>query len=201
MIDVRHDDLYVGDPSRVTRSKFTEVEDQHLCSLVEQFGECNWMAIASGLPGRTVRQCRDRWNHYLAPEAKISEWTTEEDRLLVERLRTFGKQWAKLSLMFPGRTAISIRNHCCKLARQSDADPILRSLLFDEAKRKVRVDLTDAKELNDFDSKDNIELFPSCQFLLAAVSVAPDATKLFPLFPRVKRERRSARTRANRCAT
>jgi hypothetical protein len=56
MIDVRESDIYVGNPSRVTRSKFTEVEDQHLSSLVEQFGECNWAAIASGLPGRTLRQ-------------------------------------------------------------------------------------------------------------------------------------------------
>jgi hypothetical protein len=100
--------------------------------------------------------------------------------------------------MFPGRTAISIRNHCCKLARQSGADPILRSLLFDEAQRKVRMDLTDAKELGDFESKDNIDLFPSCRFLLTAVSSAPDATKLFPLFPKLKRDRRSAKTRTNK---
>jgi hypothetical protein len=167
----------VDDPeSRIRRSKFTNAEDQQLSALVGQFGETNWPLISGRMPGRTVRQCRDRWNHYLAPETKVVNWSADEDRLLLENIRVFGKQWSKLTPLFPGRTGIAIRNHFCKLARQKNSDPILKTILFDERRKKIRLDLTDARELGKGEG-----MLPSCRSMLMEASVAEDATELYPV--------------------
>jgi hypothetical protein len=133
------------------------------------------------MPGRTVRQCRDRWNHYLAPDTKVAEWSPDEDRVLLEHIRLFGKRWSKLTPLFPGRTGIAIRNHCCKLARQKNSDPIFKSILFDDHRKKIRLDLTDARELGEVACDDGEPALPSCLSMLMEASVAADATQLFPV--------------------
>jgi hypothetical protein len=55
-------------PSRaVQRCRFIPEEDALLRQLVTSFGPNNWERIAQYFPDRNVRQCRDRWNHYLTP--------------------------------------------------------------------------------------------------------------------------------------
>jgi hypothetical protein len=43
-----------------------------------------WAAIASNLPGRNGKQCRERWHNQLDPSIKRESWTDEEDRILME---------------------------------------------------------------------------------------------------------------------
>ena len=43
-----------------------------------------WAAIASNLPGRNGKQCRERWHNQLDPSIKRDSWTEEEDRILME---------------------------------------------------------------------------------------------------------------------
>lgn len=50
-----------------TKSKFTPQEDQMLSDLVARFGENDWKAISFCMRTRSVRQCRERWQHYLSP--------------------------------------------------------------------------------------------------------------------------------------
>jgi hypothetical protein len=178
--------LLDGSELRIRRCKFTEAEDQQLGVLVAQFGDTNWNEIAPHMPGRTVRQCRDRWNHYLAPDTNVTDWTPDEDMRLIERIRVVGRQWSKLTPLFPGRTGISIRNHCCKLARQKDSDPILRSVLFGGNRRKIKLDLTDARDLTELHSNDEDALLPSCLEVLREASIARDATQLYPVVMKTK---------------
>ena len=49
------------------KQKFTLYEDELLKRIVFRFGPKNWKLIASMIPGRTSRQCRDRYSNYLAP--------------------------------------------------------------------------------------------------------------------------------------
>lgn len=41
-----------------------------------------WSSVASMLPGRLGKQCRERWFNHLDPSVKKSEWTSREDEVL-----------------------------------------------------------------------------------------------------------------------
>ncbi|KAH0794772.1 Myb-like DNA-binding domain containing protein [Histomonas meleagridis] len=99
------------------RNKFNEIEDKLLVLLVSKYGVDNWQTIASKMGNRTSRQCRDRWNHYLSPNINVSEWTKEEDRILLDNYHLIGSRWGSLAMLFPGRTSVGVRNRCFKLLR------------------------------------------------------------------------------------
>ena len=90
--------------------RFTPVEDQKLQELVGQFGARRWRRIAQFMPGRTSRQCRDRYCNYLTPEFYNMKWTQEEDALLYQKFQELGSQWAKMTQFFPGKNANNIKN-------------------------------------------------------------------------------------------
>ena len=73
------------------------------------------------LPGRTARQCRDRWVNYLNPALSDKEWTKDEDDLLLDMYREFGTHWKDISLFFEGRSLNSIRNRVMKLIRKKNS--------------------------------------------------------------------------------
>lgn len=56
-------------------------EDENLVALIGQ-GFSNWSELATHTPGRTAKQCRERWCHHLDPSVNHGNWTMEEDRQL-----------------------------------------------------------------------------------------------------------------------
>lgn len=103
-----------GGEGRKKGKRFTVDEDGKLGQLVEQYGPSNWLEIAKFMEGRTARQCRDRWKHYLHPDT--SEPWTEEERATLERLhKRMGPDWKKLASYFPGRTDVQVKNEYYKI--------------------------------------------------------------------------------------
>jgi hypothetical protein len=100
------------------RSKFSAAEDVHLRSLVETFGRNDWYAISLRMPGRTPRQCKERWRNYLSPALNTAAWTAEEDRLLLEKYRDHGTKWALIANFFPNRTDGMVKNRFNRLQRR-----------------------------------------------------------------------------------
>lgn len=98
------------DPSFNKNKKFSQEEDEMLKRAVFNLGAKNWRIIASFIPGRTPRQCRDRYSNYLAPEFVHTEWKIEEDNLLAEKFMLYGPKWTYLKQFFPQRTANDIKN-------------------------------------------------------------------------------------------
>lgn len=92
------------------RKKFDEKEDMKLKKLVEQYGIKKWDIIAKYMPGRSSRQCRDRYRNYLVPGFFNGQWTDEEDKLLFEKHNEMGHQWSKMSKFFPRRSANALKN-------------------------------------------------------------------------------------------
>jgi hypothetical protein len=78
----------------IRRSLFQPEEDKLLVQIVSHSSQLPWSTIAARLPGRTARQCRDHWNHYLGGPGSERPWSIEED-LLIWRLATSGSpRWS-----------------------------------------------------------------------------------------------------------
>ena len=100
------------------RAKFTRVEDDLLRHLVLTHGENSWDIIVAKMPGRNVRQCKERWVGYLSPSLNTGPFTPEEDRLLMEKYQEFGAKWVKIATFFKGRSDTSVKNRFITLTRK-----------------------------------------------------------------------------------
>lgn len=106
------------------RRKFTQEEDDLLKQLVEKLGVKKWDQIAQHVPGRTGRQCRDRYRNYLVPGYFNGQWTQEEDDLIKEKFMELGPRWSHMTRFFSNRSANAIKNRWNYfVCRQSSNSP------------------------------------------------------------------------------
>lgn len=96
---------------------FTPEEDSKLLLLVEKLS-FNWKNISKEMGNRSVRQCKERYHHYLSPSINHEEWTNDEDFLLLSAVENIGKRWKLIEKVFKGRTEIDIRNRFYVLTRK-----------------------------------------------------------------------------------
>lgn len=99
------------------RSKFTAQEDRQLLILVEIY-KFNWKKISIEMKNRSVRQCKERYYHYLSPNINKNDWSHEEDVLLLSSVEKYGKKWKALESLFNNRTEVDIRNRFNILSRK-----------------------------------------------------------------------------------
>lgn len=93
-----------------SRRNFAKEEDQRLSYLVERYGTNNWEMIASMMPLRNARQCRDRFRNYLSPKINLKKWSEEEDLLLIYKYKELGPKWVQISKYFDGRSDNNLKN-------------------------------------------------------------------------------------------
>ncbi|KAK8839638.1 hypothetical protein M9Y10_032004 [Tritrichomonas musculus] len=116
------------------RLPFTFEEDQKLLQIItdstvsktemsaEDFKinekDINWRIVSIKMGNRSVRQCKERYLHYLSPNINKNAWTHEEDSLLVKSVCNYGKRWKLFEGFFLNRTEIDIRNRYHVLQRK-----------------------------------------------------------------------------------
>jgi len=83
-------------------------EDNRLIYLVS-LNFKNWGKLAVHMPGRTSKQCRERWCHHLDPNVVKSDFSKEEDEMILSLHATYGNKWAQISRCLPGRTENSVK--------------------------------------------------------------------------------------------
>jgi len=94
-----------------SRRPFTIEEDAKLIELVNSVNPSGGSdVIASRMPGRTSRQCRERWVGYLSPAIRFDPWTDAEDQLLLSKITKFGHKWTKIAQDFNGRSGNDVKN-------------------------------------------------------------------------------------------
>ena len=114
------------------RKLFTSDEDNRLIAIMKTLPFTTWNAVSAQIPGRTARQCRDRWANYLCPTNKNAPWTDQEDLMLLEKYNLYGPQWSKIATFFDGRSDNNVKNRW-----NTHIKPIS---VFDEGSQKVVLD-------------------------------------------------------------
>jgi len=81
----------------LVKGPWTDEEDTKVLDLVRNYGAKRWSLIASHLPGRIGKQCRERWHNHLNPHISKAAWTDLEDRTILEAHQKLGNRWAEIA--------------------------------------------------------------------------------------------------------
>ena len=80
-------------------------EDEILKAAIMKYGKTEWARVASLLPKKSAKQCKARWQEWLDPSIKKTEWTRQEDEKLLHLAKLMPTQWRTIAPMV-GRTAM-----------------------------------------------------------------------------------------------
>ena len=92
------------------KGNWTPEEDMILKKKVAEYGLKKWKEIATFLPGRIGKQCRERWYNNVDPNLNKEKWTIAEDLQLMELHKQYGNKWVQIQKMMPGRIDNDIKN-------------------------------------------------------------------------------------------
>jgi len=103
---------------RARKNYWTPEEDDKLKVMVEENlkHEVNWALISKNFPGRTAKQCRERWNEYLNPMFDHSPFTLDEDNIILRGQQELGNAWkdiaAQIRTKVRSSSSVKTRWHC-----------------------------------------------------------------------------------------
>lgn len=101
------------------KGHWSESEDATLLRLIAEYEpNLEWGMIAKFIPGRSAKQCRERWCLNLDPSINHGPWSAEEDHELMEFVRLNGGKWSLIAKHMPGRTENSVKTRYYSIQRK-----------------------------------------------------------------------------------
>lgn len=123
---------------KYSQKLWTPEEDRLLMSAVSGHNEANlkWSLVARAVPGRSGKQCRERYLNHLTPNLKLKNWSPVEDATIFRLHHTDGSKWSMMSKFIRGRTDNGIKNRYHHLKRRlerqmhllPESDELLRAM-------------------------------------------------------------------------
>ncbi|CBX92792.1 similar to pre-mRNA splicing factor cef-1 [Plenodomus lingam JN3] len=100
--------------------QWSNVEDEVLKSAISKYGLNQWARCASLLAKKTAKQCKSRWQEWLDPSIKKTEWSREDDEKLLTMAKLLPTQWRTIAPIV-GRTATQCLERYQKLLDEQEA--------------------------------------------------------------------------------
>merc|ERR1719261_834631 len=94
----------------VVKGPWRKEEDSILARQVEEVGTERWAQIATFIPGRSGKQCRERWRNHLDPTLRKDSWSEQDDSDLMEAQRCLGNKWSEIGKLLGGRAENAVKN-------------------------------------------------------------------------------------------
>lgn len=125
-------------PVYVKGGMWTNVEDEILKAAIAKYGLNQWSRVSSLLTRKNAKQCKLRWQEWLDPRIRKSDWSPEEDKRLLNLAKLRPNQWSSISLLL-NRTA----NQCIERYQELLIDYTGNSVgVIDENDKTSRLLLT-----------------------------------------------------------
>ena len=96
--------------SKLRKIKLWTKEEDELLLITAGENDCkNWKDISKKIKGRTSIQCSGRYKR-IRPGIVKGGWTQEEDNLLINLIKKYGKNWSLISTYIPSKNGKQIRD-------------------------------------------------------------------------------------------
>ncbi|KAG2495316.1 hypothetical protein HYH03_006587 [Edaphochlamys debaryana] len=93
---------------------WTQEESDKLISIVGKVQGSvdlvNWQDVAKLVPGRTGKQCREKWKNDLRPNISKDPWSLKEEYVLALAHSLHGNRWSEVARYLPTRPENTIKN-------------------------------------------------------------------------------------------
>jgi hypothetical protein len=76
---------------------WSKEDDEILKQQVRIHGIPKWKHVSKAFKNKTSRQCRHRWFNYFCCDVNKTDWSVEEDALLLQSQQKWGNKWTKVT--------------------------------------------------------------------------------------------------------
>lgn len=94
----------------IVKGSWTRAEDEIIRNFVNENGDKDWAKLALLLPGRTGKQCRERFKNHLDSSVSNTPWTRDDDEKLIRLHALYGNSWTMIAKNFSGKTDNAVKN-------------------------------------------------------------------------------------------
>ena len=140
------DDNKVGS---IKKARWTSIEDLLLVDVIKKYGSKNWSFIATFIPGRTGKQCRERWIVQHDPSFKRESFSNEEDNIIIHYQGICGNRWSIISKFLPGRSTTNVKNRWKYLKNHGIISPKINYVIQNNNSTELISNLFDINSMPD----------------------------------------------------